>query len=191
MLTDGGFEGTHDLGGEKETRFRGSERRPVVGDLGENASGVDVAVSQDGDGENDATRGAGEFGRGDGDVEWETEQFGLDGGRRWRAIDQEGDGGALLEAPYDFEESEGVASDDDGFDAASGAGSAADFCERRVRFFHGEGEERDAVFGEERRAEFPVAEVRSDEEDAAFALEGFEERAGAFEVTEEMIDGAS
>ncbi|MFM1944470.1 MAG: hypothetical protein RI897_3452 [Verrucomicrobiota bacterium] len=103
-------------------------------------------------------------------------------------VDEEGDDLAVLESADDFEEGEGVLADDESFDAVLGAGVFTDFGEGFVGFGESEGEEADAMAGEDGSAELPVAEVWRDEEDAFFGPEFFVEAFGAVELAEEVFD---
>lgn len=191
MLPDGGFKRTQDLLGQLLTGAGIAKAVAIVLDFGQDLGAIAMLVADDGDRQNDAAGGTRQFGRSDGRGEGAAEEFDLDGGGGSRTIDEEGNGGALFEVADDFEEGEWVLLDDEGLDAPAGARSAAEFSQRRVGFFHGQGKEFHAVSNQEGRSEFPIPEVRGDKENPASAVECGEETVAADQVAEKFIDRLS
>jgi hypothetical protein len=146
-------------------------------------------VAKDSNRQDDATGGARQFGRGDGSGERAAEQFNLDGSWGRGAVDQEGDGGAMFEMTDNFEKRKGILLNDEGLDAPARARGTAQFRQGGMRFFHGQGQELNAVPGKQGGAKFPVAEVRRDEKNTTPAFECREEDFATEQFPEEIIDG--
>jgi hypothetical protein len=191
VLADDRLEGAHDFLGEEAAGLRLAQGAAIVGDFREDAGVVTLGTVEDIDREQDATGGAGEFSGGEGGLKAMIKEHDWNGGAGGRAIDEQSDGGAGLELAEDFQECKRVAPDDDGFDAPPASRVAAEFGEPGAGFFHGDGQQPDAVLGEKRGAEFPVAEVGGNEEDTAIGREGGEEVVAAFELADVMLDGTA
>ena len=167
-----GLEGADDLTGELGASFTGAEGAAVVGKFRKEARGVGAFFFDDDAANYGATGGAGELGRSRRGGKGAAKEFGGHGAlRRW-AIDEHGDGGPFLEAADDFDKGKSVLADDDGFDAPTGAGLAAEFGEVGAGLSLGDSEHFDFFLDHERGTDFPIAEVRGDHEDALAAFIG-------------------
>src|SRR5207253_3548630 len=108
------------------------------------------------------------FGCGDRGAEWLSKKSCFNGAGCGRPIDEQSDRRARFEATDYLDKCERIFADDEGFDVPFGAGFLTELREISARLGEGNDVKFKAAPGQEGSAEFPVAEMGSEQEDAPF-----------------------
>jgi hypothetical protein len=177
----------HEILGEIGAGFTSAESGAVVVHFREQPGGVTGRGAREDNGKDGATGGSSEFGRSGGSREPMAEELYGDGGGWDGAVDEEGHHAPVFQAADDLNEREGVIAHHQGFDTALQTGAGAEFGKPRARFGLGDDEGLNVLALEEEAAEFPIADMRSDQEDAA-ACRNLEEIRPVSCTREEIVD---
>src|SRR5437016_11196299 len=157
MLANGGFKSTHDFLRQLVPRLPRTQRRPIVSNFRKNACGVASLGARQVNRQERAPGGPRQFGSRNRSPKFPAEQFHQRGAGFGGAVHQEGNDRAGFEPPYDFDESERISPNDQGFDAPARSRRPPHFGQLTLWFGQCDDQQRDAPLRQQRRAEFPVS----------------------------------